>query len=89
MPSYLVSFDLRNHDHDYSALYRTLESFPQWARPMESAWIVVSDLNPSGLREKLNPVLDPQDGILIVKTGKTNAWKGLPDCLSTWMGRYL
>ena len=89
MPCYLVSYDLCNRDHDYSALYQTLESFPNWARPMESAWFVVSNLKPSLLREKLACTVDPQDKILIVKASKKIAWNGVPDCMSTWMGRYL
>lgn len=89
MASYLVTYEQRNRAHNYEALIQTLESFPEWSRPLESVWIVVCNLTPSALREKLTNALDPNDPILIVKTGKLNAWQGLSSCLTSWMGKHL
>ena len=47
MANYLITYEQRNRTHNYEALIETLESFPEWSRPLDSVWIVVCNLTPS------------------------------------------
>ena len=77
MPLYIVSYDLINKgNRTYQELYDALQSFTYWYHPMESTWFVESDLQSSGVYERLRPFVSDVDGLLVVEIKKDTHYNG-------------
>lgn len=86
MNTYLVSYDLIKPGKDYTTLIAHLKTYSNWAKPLESVWLVKSSLDASGLRDTIQRHTDANDKILIVKvTSETAAWVNLPSDVSEWI----
>ena len=85
MSRLLVSYDLRQPRRDYGPLHDHLREFDH-CRPLESVWLVAADLSPKQLRDELRPLLDADDGLLVVDfTGKASAWQELDGDSAGWI----
>ncbi len=89
MDSYLVSYDLRKPGRNYDELYDELKSFANWAHPLESLWVVVSEQSSTQIRDRLWRWLDENDGLLVVKSSNSGAWIGLSQKVSEWLKEHL
>lgn len=76
MGVYQINYDLRK-DRDYSSLFRKIQSYGTWARPLESCWIVATTQSASQVRDTLSSVLDADDGLLVTRLSGEAAWRGL------------
>lgn len=65
--AYAINYDLSAPDRDYKGLYDTLKEFSGWWHYLESTWIVVADLTPSQIWNKLKPHIDKNDSLLIIE----------------------
>lgn len=77
MPSYLVSYDLRAPKRDYQPLHDYLGSLPYAVKPLESLWLVETQLTATELRDAIAKVVDGNDGIVVVRTRLPAAWRKL------------
>lgn len=57
---------------DYSRLITYIKSFSNWAKPLESLWLVKTNLTSAQLRDELRKVVDANDKILVIEI--TNNW---------------
>ena len=63
---YIVSYDLRNPGQDYEPLHTLLRRSFNGRRILDSVWIVRSSLMPMTILEAIRPVIDGNDGIVIL-----------------------
>lgn len=66
--NYLVSYDLNKPGKDYSGVHKAIQnaSTGSWCRPLESVYIIQSNLTSEGIYNKVHPFLDSSDRILVV-----------------------
>lgn len=73
MPCYLVSYDLRQPEHDYDALYAAIRSYGQWAHLKETLWAVVTDRTTTQVREHLRQFVDENDRLTVARYAAAEA----------------
>lgn len=84
MARYIVTYDLVNR-RDYTPLIEKIKSYRQWAHPLESVWIIITDDTSSQLRDSLSDFIDKDDKLLIMKTTQGASWIGLNNNVSDWI----
>ncbi|MGL4721486.1 MAG: hypothetical protein ACRCXO_20660 [Kluyvera intermedia] len=84
MTTYLVMYDLINHK-DYNRLIEQIKTYPKWARPLESVWLIVCEQTSAEVRDHLMKFTDSDDKLLVIKSGNYGAWKGITSTVSDWM----
>jgi hypothetical protein len=82
--TYLITYDLNKPGQDYSKLFEAMKGLGAWGHHLDSTWIVKTNLSATQIRDRLNPpVIDPNDGLLVVRlqgdwaswmTPDTNEW---------------
>ena len=70
MPLYIISYDLKKPDRDYTGLFEAIKGFDGWWHYLESTWIVKTGDDPNQIWEKLKPHIDENDNLLIIEAGK-------------------
>lgn len=80
---YIIYYDL-NKTKDYESLYAAIKSYGTWAKILKSCWAVVTTKTATEVRDHLLSVMDGDDGIFVVKSGKEAAWKNV-ECTSQWL----
>jgi hypothetical protein len=69
MRSYILSYDLRKPGRNYENLIAAIQKYAQWAKPLESVWIIKANQTASEVRDNLSQHLDPNDGLIVVEFG--------------------
>lgn len=88
MNTLIISYDLGKPEtsSDYAKLIDYLKSFPSWAKPLESFFIVKTEKSASTVRNEILKLIDANDRVLIL--GAT-VWGvasfGLPDKFFDWV----
>jgi hypothetical protein len=86
MNSYLIGYDLNKPEQNYTNLITTIkESFDNWWHYLDSTWIVTTTLNTVQIRELLQPHVDGDDELLVVKLTGEGAWAGFTQKASEWL----
>jgi hypothetical protein len=80
---YIINYDLRK-SRDYESLYEAIRSYRTYAKILESCWAVVSERSAAEIRDHLLSVMDSDDGIFVVKSGREAAWNRV-DCEGQWL----
>lgn len=87
MKTYLISYDLIKPESspDYVRLINTIKTATNWAKPLESVWLVKTTLSSAQIRDELRKVTDANDKILVIEV--TNNWASfnLPKTVTDWM----
>jgi len=87
MPLYIVSYDLNEKSsRTYKELYDALQSYPYWAHPLESTWMVSTDHTARELEEHLRHFLGQNDNLLVVEFKKdADYWGWLSKSFWEWL----
>ncbi len=86
MYTYLISYDLRAPGKNYTDLHNHLKNYSDWAKPLESVWLIRSNSKPSEVRDAARKRMDANDHIFVVDvTKQAAAWFGMPDKVSDWI----
>ena len=66
---YLINYDPKNSEFDYTPFFDKIKSYKSWQHPLEYTWFVkVNDsVSASNLYSELKPLLSERDRILIIK----------------------
>lgn len=74
MSTYLVTYDLSKPEtsSDYERLFEKLRSFENWARPLQSVWIIKTVTSKRDVLLALTRLIDTNDKVLVV--GLDNSW---------------
>jgi len=86
MNSYMIGYDLNKPEQNYTNLITTIkESFDNWWHYLDSTWIVNTTLNTLEIRDLLQPHVDGDDELLVVKLSGEGAWAGFDQKASEWL----
>ncbi|HEY8165464.1 MAG TPA: CRISPR-associated protein Cas2 [Gemmatimonadaceae bacterium] len=86
MNSYMIGYDLNKPEQNYINLITTIkESFDNWWHYLDSTWIVTTTLNTVEIRDLLQPHVDNDDELLVVKLTGEGAWAGFNQKASEWL----
>lgn len=87
MNTLLVSYDLKAPGKDYEKLWNHLKSYPDWAKPLESLWLIKTSKTPKQVKELIRDnYIDNNDKLFVVDvTGKSASWYNLPEKISQWI----
>lgn len=90
MNTILVSYDLCAPGKNYSSLWNYLKSFQNWARPLESVWLIRTTTDIELLRDGALKYIDLNDKIFVVDvTNQPTAWNNLTVEVVNWIGKTL
>ena len=65
MNIYTISYDLRQPERNYQKLYNAMKSFPAYCPVLDSLWFIGSNDDLSYVYNKLYPIIDKDDRLLI------------------------
>lgn len=85
---YTIQYDLTNPGQNYEKLIAAIKrTWPDWAKPLESCFIVISTMNASQIRDSLTPYLDTNDKLLVLQAGSNWASWNIAKEVSDWLKR--
>jgi hypothetical protein len=64
---YLVTYDLKKPGQDYKDLHEAIKGCGTWWHYLESTWLLKTSLTATQIFERLQPYLDSNDRILIIR----------------------
>jgi len=90
MNTILISYDLRTPGKDYANLWAHLRSYGNYAKPLESVWLLRTNYNVEQVRNAALSHVDQNDKIFAVDvTSKASAWKNIAAEVVKWIGSML
>lgn len=74
--TYLISYDLNKPGKDYQGVYQAIKdsSTGTWCKPLESVYIIRSELTTQGIYNKIAPHLDSGDRVLVIEVTSNSFW---------------
>lgn len=86
MNTYLISYDLMRPGQNYTTLHTHIKSYGNWAKPLESFWLIKSSATAVQIKNAIRAHVDANDKVIVINvTGREAAWVNLPDDVSTWI----
>lgn len=86
---FLITYDLRNPEWDYTPLYDAIRAIGDNNHPLESVWLVVSgDLNVSEITTQLKQFMDGKDLVFVLDITKSSVQGWLPKSSWEWLKKY-
>lgn len=86
MNTHLVSYDLRQPGRNYDSLHEHLKAYGTWAKPLESLWLIKTELDADSVLQAAKLHVDLNDELLVIDvTGDGAAWRGLDKKVSDWI----
>ena len=67
---YLISYDLRRPGQDYKTLHDAIKAYGNWAKPLESLWLIDTAQSAQQIYDRLRPHMDDNDSLLITSIGR-------------------
>lgn len=74
--TYMISYDLRQPGRNYDEVYKTIESASngQWCRPLESVYIISSNLSSDEIHKRISAHIDSGDRFIVAEITKQISW---------------
>lgn len=87
MSTYLINYDPKSSDFDYTPFFDKIKSYGSWHHPLEYTWFVkVEDfVSANVLYGELKPLLSERDRILIIKVDKVQKQGWLSKSFWNWI----
>lgn len=85
MQSYLITYDLMKPGQDYQKLFAAIKALGLWWHCLDSTWIVKHAGPASAIRDALQPFIDANDRLLVVKLSGEAAWFGFSKECADWL----
>lgn len=89
MTIYNISYDLRAPGRNYNSLYEEIKSLGSWAHPVESTWLIDTNVSLTDVRDRLKAKMDSNDRLLVTICSKGTAWHNLPKDVEDWIRKRL
>ncbi|MEQ1712363.1 MAG: hypothetical protein ABL908_13315 [Hyphomicrobium sp.] len=81
---YAINYDLKKPGQDYADLHDAIKSCGDWWHFLGSTWLVDTSLNAQGVWQRLAPLVDGNDIVLVI--GVTREYQGrLPQQAWDWI----
>ncbi len=85
MNSILITYDLHNPDRNYPRISEAIKALGDWCHPVESGWIVKTDLNELEVANHLSNYIDSNDSLFTSELSKAVALLRIQgDCMD-WL----
>lgn len=86
MNTILISYDLIEPGRDYTNLWDHLKSYGTWSKPLESVWLIKTDLTAAEVRDAAKEHVDQNDKILTIDvTDRSWATRKIPGEIKNWI----
>ncbi len=87
MNTYIISYDLLNKSlHDYSRLIEYIKTYGNWAKPLESFWLIKTSKDIGMVRDELRLRLSSNDRVVVMNvTGADWATTAVSKEITDWM----
>lgn len=87
MNKFIISYDLKAKNADYTSLYETIKSADGWWHYLESFWIIISEFDLKYWKERIKENIKSEDLFIIieVRDAITNGW--LPTKAWEWINQ--
>ena len=86
MGYYLISYDLRTPGKDYTNLYASIKQIsPNWQHPLESTWLLYTDLTANEIYNRIHMHLDANDRIFIIRVREEDKQGWLSKSFWDWI----
>ena len=74
--NFLISYDLNKSEKNYDGVYSAIKesSTGMWCRPLESVWVIQSNLSTPQIYNKIAPSLDKDDRMLVIEVTSNSYW---------------
>ena len=82
---FIISYDLKGGGSDYTELYEAIKSVGEWQHPLESTWVVKTDLDQNQIYDRLKTALDDVDHVLIFQIYPKERLGWLAKSFWAWM----
>jgi len=82
---YIITYDLIQPGQNYTSLIEKIRGYGTWAKIGGSSYLIITDQNPSQIRNNLRSALDPNDKLFVSFCPSPSAWHGLPEDVSKWI----
>lgn len=89
MAIYLVSYDLIGPNRDYERVTKHMRTYGTRAKPLESVWLVKSDLSAGDVRDEVMAHVDANDKVLVVELAAGWGTKRIAKDVTDWMHEQL
>lgn len=81
----LITYDLKRPGQNYSELFTQIKKLGNWAHPLESTWLVQTDITPEVIRNRLVSCQDANDRLLVTRCTTPAAWSGTDSEMDLWL----
>lgn len=87
MKTYIISYDLlKKNIYDYSKLIEYIKTYGNWAKPLESFWLIKTHKEISTVRDELLTKVSSGDKLLVMDvTGTGWATSSISKEVTEWM----
>ncbi len=84
---FLIAYDLKNPEQDYTNLYNLIKSCGEWKHPLESVWVVVSQeiTEVEDLYKKIHCAMSDNELLFIVDITESKCTGWLPKSFWPWL----
>lgn len=62
----LITYDLNKEGQDYTNLYKEIKSLGECINPLDSVWLVQTDISSPEIRNRLREIADENDYFIVV-----------------------
>ncbi len=80
----LISYDLIK-TKDYTKLIDAIKSYGEWAKVLESVWIIKTNSTTEQVINNLIRSIDTDDKIIVLRLTNDGMWYNLPPDVSKWL----
>lgn len=80
----LVTYDLKQPGQRYSKLFEAIRSLGAYWHHLDSVWVIDTPLRPSQVYERLRPLIDDNDNLLIIVVDPNGLSGWLPQGAWAW-----
>lgn len=82
--TYLISYDLKKPDQDYTYLIQELKKSNLWWHYLESTWLISTFETTQQIYQRIEKFIDKNDSVIIILVGKEyQGW--LPEKAWNWI----
>lgn len=85
---FLITYDLKHPERNYSELYEAIKNLGEWRHPLESTWVVKTpedETSSSIIYKKLRDKMAYNDGMLVIRINNKEDYQGwLPKSFWDW-----
>jgi hypothetical protein len=84
MTVYCVTYDLQSPGQKYAKIDEELRKFPG-GRPLETVWLLKSDMTAEQIYNVINKHLDSNDKVMIFAAHSPAMWRGIDATWTKWL----